>query len=219
MKFWKKSRSGSILVLGVIAVLSAFYVWSCYPDAGLSSLGDYDLIITQHDPDKNFSQLETYIIADSIEHIVMEGDEDDISREYDEQILARVIKNMNDLNYRQVTIETAVDTPDIGIKVYATSTKWQGWSYYPGWGGGWWGYPPGWGPWYPPGYMVPYEFTTGSVIIDMIELKEYLPDEKVAPTIWGGGINGLLNDTKTNVVYRLDRDIDQCFKQSPYLGR
>ncbi len=218
MKFWKKSRSGSVLALALIGVLSALYIWSCYPDSGLTSAGDFDLIITQYDPDKDFSTFVTYLIADSIEHIVPEGEEDDITREYDDRILARVAKNMSDLNYQPWDIASA-DTPDVGIKVYATSTKWQGWSYYPGWWGGWYGgYPPGWGPWYP-GYMVPYEFTTGSVVIDMFDLKEYLPDEKVTPTVWGGGINGLLGDSKTNIEYRLDRNIDQCFRQSPYLGR
>ena len=218
MKLWKKSRSGSLLALALIGVLSALYIWSCYPDSGLTSTGDYDLIITQYDPNKDFSTLVTYFMPDSVEHIVPEGEEDDISREYDEQILARVAKNMNDLNYQPWDI-ASVDTPDIGIKVYATSTTWQGWTWYPGWWGGWWGgYPPGWGPWYP-GYMVPYEFTTGSVVIDMYDMKAYLPDQEVTPTIWGGGINGLLGDSKSNIEYRLDRDIDQCFRQSPYLGR
>jgi hypothetical protein len=218
MKFWKKSRSGSFLVLAFIGVLSVFYIWSCYPDSGLTSASDFDLIITQFDPDKNFSTFVTYIIADSIEHIVGEGEEDNITREYDEQILARVIKNMNDLNYQRVTNPAPVDTPDIGIKVYVTSTTFQGWSYYPGWWGGWWGgYPPGWGPYYP-GYMVPYEFSTGTVLIDMLDLKKYFPAEQVVPTVWGGGISGLLGDTKTNIQYRLERNIDQCFRQSPYLG-
>ncbi len=50
-------------------------------------------------------------------------------------------------------------------------------------------------------------------------MEGFIPDPEVVPVIWGAGISGLLGDTKTNTEYRLDRDIDQTFNQSPYLGR
>jgi len=219
MKFWKTFHSGSILVLALIGVLSAFLMWSCYPDSGLTSAADFDVIITQYDTDKDFSTFVTYFLVDSIEHIVPEGEEDNITHEYDQQILDRVAKNMNNLNYQQIIDTTGVGLPDLALKVSVTTTIWQGWSYYPGWWGGWWGgYPPGWGPWYP-GYVVPTSFSTGTVLVDMYDMGAYIPDPNVVPTIWVAGIDGLLGDSKTNTEYRLDRDIDQSFRQSPYLGR
>jgi len=219
MKFWKIFHSGSVLVLALIGVLSAFLMWSCYPDSGLTSAADFDVIITQYDTDKDFSTFVTYFLVDSIEHIVPEGEEDNITHEYDQQILDRVAKNMNDLNYQQIIDTAGVGLPDLALKVSVTTTIWQGWSYYPGWWGGWWGgYPPGWGPWYP-GYVVPTSFSTGTVLVDMYDMGAYIPDPNVVPTIWVAGIDGLLGDSKTNTVYRLDRDIDQSFRQSPYLGR
>ena len=219
MKFWKISKSGPSLVIAIIGVLSAFSIWSCYPDSGLTSVSDFDVIITQNDPDKDFSTFVTYFLVDSIEHIVSEGEEDDVTRKYDQQILDRVAKNMNDLNYQRIIDTTGVGIPDLALKVSVTTTNWQGWTYYPGWWGGWWGgYPPGWGPYYP-GYMVPTSFSTGTVLIDMLDMEGFIPDPEVVPVIWGAGISGLLGDTKTNTEYRLDRDIDQTFNQSPYLGR
>jgi len=220
MKFWKKFYSGSHLMIAVIGILSAMIMWSCYPDSGLTSASDFDLIITQYDTKKDFSTFVTYFLVDSIEHIIPEGEEDNVSREYDQQILDRVAKNMNDLNYQRIIDTTGVGIPNLAIKVSATTTTFQGWSYYPGWWGGWWGgYPPGWGPWYPPGYVVPTEFSTGTVLIDLYDMEAYIPEPEVVPAIWVAGINGLLGDTKTNIVYRLGRDIDQSFNQSPYLGR
>jgi hypothetical protein len=220
MKFWKILNSGSMLVIALIGVLSALFMWSCYPDSGLTSIADHDVIITQYDTKKDFSTFVTYFLVDSIEHIVPEGEEDKITREFDQQILDRVAKNMNDLNYQRITDTTGVGLPNLALKVSVTTTTYQGWTYYPGWWGGWWGgYPPGWGPWYPPGYVVPTQFSTGSVLIDMLDMAAYIPEPELVPVIWIAGISGLLGDSRTNTAYRLDRDIDQSFNQSPYLGR
>lgn len=214
MMFWKNRNSGSLMIVALIGVLSAISIWSCYPDSGLTSAGDFDLIVTQYDPDKDFSGFVTYFLLDSIEHIIPEGEEDNITREYDQQILDRVAKNLNDLNYQRIVDTTGVGLPELGIKVSVTTSTYKGWTWYPGWWGGW--YP--WYPWYP-GYVVPTEFSTGTVLIDMYDVEEYIPGPDVAPAIWVAGIDGLLGDSKTNIEFRLDRNIDQSFNQSPYLGR
>jgi hypothetical protein len=92
MKFWKNFHSGSVLVIALISVLSAFLMWSCYPDSGLTSASDFDVIVTQYDTEKDYSTFTTYFLVDSIEHIVPEGEEDNINREFDEQILNQVAK-------------------------------------------------------------------------------------------------------------------------------
>jgi hypothetical protein len=219
MKLWNIFNPGSILIVTLICVLSSLFMWSCYPDSGLTSVSDFDVIITQYDTNQDFSAFVTYFLVDSIEHIVPEGEEDNITREYDNQILDRVANNMTKLNYQRITDTTGVGLPDLAIKVSVTTTNWQSWTYYPGWWGGWWGgYPPGWGPWYPD-YVVPTSFSTGTVLIDMYDMEAYIPDSEVVPAIWVAGIDGLLGDSKTNIMYRLDRNIDQSFRQSPYLGR
>ena len=215
-----RSLSKNWLLILPVSFMAIFFLWSCYPDSGLTSVGDYDLVITQYDPDQDFSEFQTYVIPDSIVHIVQEGQEDNISREYDEQILQRVEQNMSDLNYTKVDT-SAAEIADVILLVSVTNTQWKGYTWYPGYGGwwGWWGYPGyPWYPWYP-GYAVPYTFNTGSLIIEWVDENDYDPAEERAPIRWGAVINGLLDDSKTNIAYRLDRDIDQAFKQSPYLGR
>ncbi len=198
------------ILLTLISLTSALFMWSCYPDSGLTSAGDYDLIITQYDPEQDFSEFQTYTMPDSILHIVPEGEEDEISRAYDEKILAEISKNMQNLNYVEA------DSGDIVLIVFATTTTYEGYTWYPGWGGGWWGYP--WYPYYP-GYAVPYSFDTGTVLIEFFDADDYDPDDDTIPARWMAAINGLLGDTKSNIEYRLTRNIDQCFNQSPYLGR
>lgn len=203
-----------------LAFASVLLLWSCYPDSGLTEAGDFDLIITQYDPEQDFSQFETYIMPDSVVHIVEEGKEDEITHKYDEKILANVSRNMQNLNY--VLADTGNgQSADIILVVFAASTKWEGYTWAPGWGGwyGWWGYP-GY-PWYPyyPGYAVPYSFETGTVLIELYDADDYNPADDTIPVRWTAAINGLLEDSKSNIEYRLNRDIDQCFKQSPYLGR
>jgi len=217
MKIFNRSGSWNKIVLTVMSLSLVLFLWSCYPDGGFQSIGDYDLIVTQYDPEVDFNTFTTYVIPDSIIHIVPEDKEDDITHEFDAQILAEVQDNMNNLGY------TKVDTsqnPTLTVLVYATSTTWRGYTYYPGWGyWGWWGYyPPYWGPGYG-GWAVPYEYTTGTLAIEMIDNSTFNPADSTYQANWGAGILGLLEDTKSNIKYRLERDIDQAFKQSPYLGK
>jgi hypothetical protein len=208
------------LIILVVGISAMFFLWSCYPDSGLNSVGDYDLVITQYDPDQDFSEFVNFVMPDSIIHIVDEDQDDDISREYDEQILERIADNMSGLGYTEIDTSDA-QTADVILLVSVTTTDWKGYSYYPGYGGwwGWWGYPSY--PWYPyyPGYAVPYNFTTGSILIEWIDVDDYDPVDDTLPVRWGAVVNGLLDDTESNIRVRLNRDIDQAFNQSPYLGR
>ncbi len=201
-----------------LVIIAMFASWSCYPDSGMNSISDYDLIITQYDPNVNFANLKTFVMPDSIAHFIDEGREDEIDREYDDQILQNIQENMLARNYQLIANPTVADTPDVVITVYALAREWKGYTWSPGYWGGW-GYPWYPGGWYPgyPGYAVPYSYTTGSLLIDMVDIKAYDPAEEKAPVIWMGGLNGLLNDTDSNILYRIENHIDQLFIQSPYL--
>ena len=216
MKIFKRLGSWNKMILTIMSLSFVLLSWSCYPDGGFSSLADYDLIVTQYDPEVDFSTYSTYVIPDSIIHIVPEDQEDDITHEFDDQILAEVEDNMSNLGYSKVDTS---ENPNLTVLVYATSTTWRGYTWYPGWGyWGWWGYyPPYWGPGYG-GWAVPYEYTTGTLAIEMIDNSTFNPADSTYQANWGAGILGLLDDSKTNIEYRLTRDIDQAFKQSPYLG-
>ena len=96
---------------------------------------------------------------------------------------------------------------DVLILPFVSSTTWiSGGCYY------YWDY------WYPyPGYCYPvaYTYTTGSLVIAMSDQNN--SDETNA--LWVAGINGLMSESTTaDISVRIDTNIDQAFRQSPYLG-
>ena len=98
-----------------------------------------------------------------------------------------------------------------------------GWGGWYGWGG-WWGYPGG--GYYPgyPGYCCYtsiYQYTTGSLIIEMLDVKnaEDEGDKVRIPVAWHGGLNGYAEGSARNRQARVERSMDQMFKDSPYLDK
>jgi hypothetical protein len=144
-------------------------------------------------------------------------------------MLAKFAENMSKLNYtRIVNIDPAQNDsiPDVVLLVGVTTTRYLGWSFYPGWGPGW-GYWPGWGWWGPgypgfgpgyPGVAVPYTFSTGTIVGYLMEPDDFDPDSGLMPAQWGAGINGLLGGTSSTTAGRISQSIDQAFNQSTYLG-
>ena len=87
------------------------------------------------------------------------------------------------------------------------------WNWY--WGSSWW---PGTNPFYPyyPWYpSTVYSYRSGSLIIDMISTTTR-EDNKV-DVVWNGIADGLLQGSGVSILYRLEKQMNQCFEQSPYL--
>jgi hypothetical protein len=209
-----KRFAGSLAAL----ILIPLFLSSCYPDYGMST-SDYDIIVTRYDKDVNFKSFKTYAMPDSVFHIFPKDEDDTINRDYDKEVIARVKDNMDKLGYEHdvpadsdhVTKETVV------VIISATNSTYQGYSYYPGWGyPGWgWGYP-GWG--YYPGWAVPYQYSTGTIIVEMYDGSRFDEETEIAPIIWVGGINGLTSGSSpSSIKSRIISSIDQAFNQSPYL--
>lgn len=199
----------------LVSLLGLFIVFfnGCYNDYGLST-SEYDVVATYYKETVDYSGFKTYFMPDTIIHIVGEGEEDQLGRDNDQLVLSLVAENMASLGYTRVTVSGA----DLGIVLAATSTtNLQVYYNYPM--GGYWGYP-GYGYYYPPywGWATVDGYRTGTVFINMADPKEYDPDQKILATVWLGMINGLLEDTKSNIRDRLTRDVNQAFTQSPYLG-
>jgi len=95
-------------------------------------------------------------------------------------------------------------------------TKWPGWGYWGGWG--WWGGYPGW--WYPGG-VTTYNYTTGTIFIDLMDPLKINPDNQAYGAVWLARLNGVLSSSftgSTNAVTRIKERINDAFNQSPYLG-
>ncbi len=216
------SSTAQRVVLGTAVALLAVAGSACYPGS-ISDIGEADLVFTAFDPEFAFTT-GTFVLPDSIVR-AGDGDEDDINREFDDQILDEVADQLIALGYTRID-ETSPTPPDFVFFVGANSSTFNWW--VPGGWWGWWGWYPGWGDWYPgwgPGYGPGYSwypgfrgsYATGSLFIGMIDVGRPAVGTELA-AVWGGVINGLLSGRDETTAARALDLIDQVFEQSPYLG-
>ena len=226
MKFLLKRGMGRSMgsLAGVLCMLAIVFS-SCYHDYGLE-VEDYDVVATFYDRDFDFSSVQKYSMPDSVMHFVDEGDVKQINREYDEFILSQVAMNLEALGY-EVEQNPEQNPPDVVILVGVTSSEtyvaytsypwYDYWGWYPGWGY-WGGWGPGYGMYYPYyGYTSVSSYSTGTLLIDMVDRGARDEGEELIPSVWAGAVNGLLEGSSTEIRRRLTSSINQCFSQSPYL--
>ena len=207
-----------LIAIGVVTTLAG-----CYPKGG-DNTTDFDLAASVYDPAVDFDDYRTYIIPDTV--AVISEDEDEMIPEAREQLILDEIKrNLTFLGWVEET-DPANNQPDVVITASAwklTNTViyewWSYWGWYPGWG-----YWPGWGggccyyPWYPWGGTTVYQYTTGTVLIDMFDPSELDAVDEQFPTMWLGAVNGLAEGSNAAINQRLVDGIEQVFEQSPYLN-
>lgn len=203
-----------LLILLLTGLFAQFLV-SCYPE-GADKIQDYDVAMTNYDKSADFGTFTTFSIADTI--VYFSNDKGTtLNHQYDQQIVDLVTANFEKRGYVQVD---TTENPSFVVTISAFSNinyayyvdNWyNNWSWY--WG--WWGGP--FNPyysWYP---VSVYSYRTGSVAIDMISTAARA-DGKVN-VVWTGIADGLLQGSNSFILNRLDKQINQCFVQSPYLRK
>lgn len=211
-----------ILLLVIVIPLVAF-LSGCYPDK-IDYVDEYDIAGTLFDDEADFSSYATYAVADTIMHLTEDGEDDpNFSRINDNYILDLIRENMTLKGYQEMPDADTTNPADLTLFVEALSSDfYQYWGYYYdywGWyGGGYWGYP-GY-PWYPsypwyPGYVTSY--STGTLMITMMDSETFDPVERTVDAIWMGIVDGLLYNDNQYTRQRLDKQINQLFIQSEYL--
>ena len=206
---------------------------SCYPGE-VTSIQQLDVVITAHDDTVTFTSFATYALLDSVVHIdpdsLVDPDapaatEDSLlSRDNDALILAEIRAGIEGMGYVE-ELNPATNTPDILLLVGAWAASNTAYFSY-----GWWPYY-GWYPYYPccygPGYGWGYpsggvgsvSYSTGTLVITMLDPDRPDPeDDDNAPVLWVAGINGLLEGSAAGLTARITNLIDQAFDQSPYLS-
>lgn len=193
-------------------LLLALAMWSCYP-GGPENIADTDLVFTYYDQSADFGSVRTFFMADQV--FVREGSEA-TEDSFDSLILSDVARNMEALGYTRVA-DPQTNAPDSAVIVSKTRSEytWVGWvpgyPWYPGWGY------PGWG-WYGPWYPVSGSYSTGTVFIELASVDDVNVPEQQVNASWAGVINGVLGSNAGATASRVTANIDQAFKQSPYLG-
>lgn len=197
-----KNKLTSFLVVALSVLLLG-----CYPQ-GPEFTEDLDVVVTNFEDEYDFSSKNTYARPDKIVKItgnLVEGDDPKFIPDATAAlILSQIDKNMAELGWTKVEVGANPDvllTP-AGIEtttIYYYYDYWYWWygAYYPGWG-----------------YPSYSSYTTGTLIMGLID-PEIIGANGNAVLQWSGALNGIL--TNYYDASRVNKLIDQAFKQSPYL--
>jgi hypothetical protein len=212
------------ILISAIPVL----IISCYP-GGPSTPEEKDIVGTSYDKEFNFGAVVTFSLPDTIVHMVTGNEQDSIGRDYDNLIFNRVRDQMITLGYIERPVDT-LNPADVVLLISAMSTTnsglyfdtawwWGYWGWWPGWGGHpgapVWG--PGWGYGFPVGVPIYINYTSGTLFITMIDPANSDVEEKTIAVPWLAALNSLLSGGSQDKEQRITDNIDQAFKQSPYL--
>jgi hypothetical protein len=203
--------------LFIILLLGMLFIGSCTFYPSNTELNEEQLVdITKYDVTADFKSFNTFAIVDSIS-VIKNNDSSHVLTPEAQQILNRIIQNMETRGYTRVTKD---ENPDLAINVsvievtnvyYYPGWYWTYWGYYDPY---YWGYPGYyyWYPYYPP--VIAY-YSTGTVIIDLLDLKNAPIHDNKLYLIWTAYIRALMNYNHS--MEDLLENIDQCFIQTPVL--
>lgn len=205
-----------VLFAGLVLTIS-----SCYPEGPFTN-ERFDITLTLFDEAADFGTYKTYALADSVVNLGGSSSSSETSAE----ILALVRQNMSDLGYveepnpqdNQADLVVLVSkTTDEVFGAYAVYPNWWDyWGWYPYWGSYPYLYGPGWNPFYSwGGGAVLYNYTTGTLFIEILDPDRTMEGTQQIPVIWAAGINGLLEGS--DLATRIPNSINLAFDQSPYL--
>ena len=189
----------------------------------MDKLDNEYLVFTSHDTSTKFNDFSTYYIPDSI---LIIGDKKDPEYWKDEnaQIIINALKTkMNAAGYTAANKDEA----DLGLQVsYVASTYISTVTIMTDPGGAIIpviGIPATGrqlGRWMVLSYPITYSYSTGSLLADMINLKNAPEGQKEKLTVvWNAYISGLLGGSGSLNVNRTTTAINQAFTQSPYLKK
>jgi hypothetical protein len=209
--YWMRFCMVSVAVIPLL--------WSCQPEHENLKLFDELVVSTNYDEAIDFQNYSTYSIATDTIGFVSNRANDTIlvqkDTDYPRPVLQRVIGNLNSLGYTRVN---KGDNPDMRINVYVVNdynlfqqVVYPNY-YYPSY----YGYGYGYGSYYGYPYVNTYATNTGSLVVEILDLKNVTPDKKVK-VIWGAYMGDVYSTV--DLIKQSEKGIDQAFVQSPYLGK
>jgi hypothetical protein len=183
---------------------------ACYPSSDRSP-GDFDTVITMRTEGAQFSGFSTYAVPDTV---ISRPDSMTVSDQLTALIIGDINRNMQKLGY-QLEPDPENNPPDVVVVAGAiTRDQYGAWLGYPWFG--WWGWYGGGAIGYPGAHWV-YQYTVGTVTMDMLDFEEFDPDSDTIPILWSAAVNGPLQQNVQNQTQRITDGIDRAFAQSPYL--
>lgn len=190
---------------------------SKYPPDSVTT-EENDMIGSLYDQSADFSSYKTFAIVDTVLSIRREDGkpipDTSVSR-FNDRIIKQIADGMIVKGYTRVSKDS---TPDLGIDVsiivdenIGSYTYWGG---YPGYWG-WYGY----SYWYSYPTTTYYRYEQGTLVMNMIDIKNKDDVSKELPVIWNNIAAGLVSDNVNYNYSRIERAINTMFEQSPYVKR
>jgi len=204
----------------ILMAVAMPFVWSCQPEPDTARLLDDLVVSTNYDTGVDFANFTTYSIAtDTIGFVSNKSPNDTIivqkDSNYPRPVLQRVQANLNDLGYTRVDQNA---DPDLRINVYVVNdfnlfqqVVYSNY-YYPSY----YGYGYGYGSYYGYPYVNTYATNTGSLIVEILDLRNVTADKKVK-VLWSAYMGDVYSTI--DLIKQSEDAIDQAFVQSPYLGK
>lgn len=199
-----------LLFLALITLLT-----NCRKTPDFDELSAEFIVSTSQDVNANFSAYKTYYLSDTIRYIGGVGDDSILVGPKAQPLIDAVNSNLATRGY---TLVGRNNSPDLGLTLTAIKDINIVISGYPGWWDPYWGYCY-WYYWCYPYYYpwtAVYSYTTGTVILNMYDLKNANHDEQIKAlwNITALGALGSSTDTKTQQAVNA---LNQGFVQSPYV--
>lgn len=199
-----------------IVLACGLALFGCQTEPDNYVLFDEMVVSTNYDPEATFRNYTTYAIpTDTIGFLSNTNRNDTIlvsqpqNNHYPRRVLQQVMQNMNNRGYSRVARN---ENPDLGVNVYVVrdlnlfqQVVYPNYYYPYYYGYGAYSYYP---------YINTYAYNTGALVVEVIDLKNISPDNKVK-VIW----NAYMGDVYSTIdlVQQSADAIDQAFTQSNYL--
>jgi hypothetical protein len=199
---------------------TAFLFTACKKTPPLDNLSNDFVVLTKYDTASAFASFKTFAIRDTIA-VSTENPKDSFWYDTNARaIIGEVAAKMTAAGYFRVATGGA-SVADLGIQLIGIRNT----TLYDVSPGYWWGLPGyatpcywgncnGWPYWYP--YWYSYSVTTGSLIIEMADLKD-APKNRKLNIVWNGIGSGQIGNSNSFAIAQCIKSVDQAFAQSPYL--
>lgn len=205
-------RKKSLLFSLMILILA-----SCEQNPDTDKLDNDYLVYTNYDKGADFKTINTFYAIDSILLINDQATPKYWNNASSKKIIDEFRENMIDKGYTEVATP---EEADILLQLSYTSSTYYYYDYIDG--SPWWNSYPGYWNWnsygwyYP--YYIPYSFSTGSIIGELVDMKSRILETDKFTVIWNAYICGLLSGNSLSMSKTID-GINQAFSQSGYLSK
>ncbi len=207
-------------ILLIAAVLISFSACRKLPD--FDDLSYKAIVVTNHDASINFADYQTYYMSDDLTLIGDDPNDTIVSSALGDPIVSAIKENMANRGFTLVNTPVGADlginTAVVKVTTEVTTYPPSYWWGYPGYGGCYYGYCGGYYPYYDYGYGYgySYSYSTGSLMIQMSDLKNVDNVNMKINVVWTNFNTGVLGTSSQNVQGGVNA-VNQAFKQSSYL--